>query len=236
MAEDARGAAAPPPIRRIGLLGGTFDPVHNGHLRTALEVVELLGLDALRLIPVNTPALRSQPVATPAQRLDMLRLATNDAAVLQVDDRELRRGGVSYSIDTLRELRLAIGDQDRLCMILGEDAFAGLERWKEWQRLLDYAHIAVLTRPGDTAAPGATLAGWTAEHLALDPEDALRSASRGRLLRLSLTQLAISSTQVRALLAAGRTPRYLLPEPVLDYIPVHGIYGAAPRATTGGLQ
>lgn len=236
MAEGARGAAAPLPIRRIGLLGGTFDPVHNGHLRTALEVVELLGLDALRLVPVNTPALRSQPAATPAQRLDMLRLATTDAAVLQVDDRELRRGGVSYSIDTLRELRLAIGDQDRLCMILGEDAFAGLERWKEWQRLLDYAHIAVLTRPGDTVAPGAALAGWTAEHLALDPEEALRSASRGRLLRLSLTQLAISSTQVRALLAAGRTPRYLLPEPVLDYIHAHGIYGAAPRATTGGLQ
>jgi len=234
VAEGLRGAAAPLVPRRIGLLGGTFDPVHHGHLRMALEAAELLGLDELRLVPVNMPALRAQPGATPEQRLDMLRLATAGIPGLTVDDRELRRGGVSYSIDTLREIRLDLGDLHRLCMIVGEDAFAGLERWKEWQRLLDYAHIVVLTRPGDTAAPGATLAAWTAEHLEADPAAALRAASRGRILRLALTQLAISSTHVRALLADGRNARFLLPEPVLEYIHAHRIYGAMSGAATGG--
>jgi nicotinate-nucleotide adenylyltransferase len=234
VAEGARGLAAPPAPRRIGLLGGTFDPVHYGHLRMALEVSELLGLDELRLVPVSTPALRAVPGATPEQRLEMLRLATTGVPGVIVDDRELRRGGVSYSIDTLREIRIDIGDQHRLCMIVGEDAFSGLERWKEWQRLLDYAHIAVLTRPGDTPSPGAALAAWTAEHLAADPVRALAEAGRGRILRLALTQLAISSTHVRALLAAGRSPRFLLPEPVLAFIREHRIYGADPGVATGG--
>ena len=234
MADRQRGSEAPRAPRRIGLLGGTFDPVHHGHLRMALESAELLGLDELRLVPVNVPALRTTPGATPAQRIEMLRLATRDVPGLVVDDRELRRGGVSYSIDTLREIRLETGDQDRLCMILGEDAFAGLERWKEWQRLLDYAHIVVLTRPGDTAAPGAALMGWAAAHLEADAGAALRQASRGRLLRLALTQLAISSTHVRALIGAGRNPRFLLPEPVLGYIHQHRIYGATPGTPTGG--
>ncbi len=234
MLESGRGTLASQPLRRIGVLGGTFDPVHHGHLRMALEAAELLGLDELRMIPVNTPALRTQPVAGPEHRLAMLRLATAGVPGLTVDDRELRRGGVSYSVDTLREIRLEAGDHHRLCMIVGEDAFAGLERWKEWPRLLDYAHVVVLTRPGDTSAPGPALAAWTAEHLAADSDVALQAASRGRILRLALTQLAISSTQLRALLAAGRNPRFLLPGPVLDYIHEHRIYGANPGADTGG--
>jgi nicotinate-nucleotide adenylyltransferase len=218
---------------RIGLLGGTFDPVHVGHLRTALEVAELLALDELRLVPVNTPALRAQPLASPGQRIEMLALAAAGSPVLAVDDRELRRGGVSYSIDTLRELRAGIGETDRLCLVVGEDAFAALDRWKEWQRLLDYAHIAVLTRPGDTAPPAPALAAWTAAHLALDAEAALAESSRGQVLRLALTQLEISSTQIRALLAAGRSPRFLLPDAVLDYIHRNRLYGAKPP---GGTQ
>ncbi|MFM7273064.1 MAG: nicotinate-nucleotide adenylyltransferase [Gammaproteobacteria bacterium] len=226
MAEAPRpGAAAPAP--RIGLLGGTFDPVHNGHLRTALEVVELLGLDELRLVPVNSPALRAEPSAPPPERLAMLALAVAGEPRLRVDDRELRRGGVSYSIDTLRELRHEIGDAPCLCMVVGEDAFSGLERWKEWQRLLDYAHIVVLTRPGYTATPCAALAGWTAEHLAGDPLATLATRGRGRILRLALTQLAISSTQVRGLLRDGRSARYLLPDDVLEHIRQTGLYGAA---------
>lgn len=230
MAEAPRPGGAP----RIGLLGGTFDPVHNGHLRTALELTERLGLDELRLVPVNSPALRAEPAAPPAERLAMLSLAVAGEPRLRVDDRELRRGGVSYSIDTLRELRHEIGDAACLCMVLGEDAFAGLERWKEWRLLLDYAHIAVLTRPGDTPAPGAALASWTAEHLAGDPAATLAARGRGRILRLAFTQLAISSTQVRSLLRAGRTPRYLLPDAVLEHIQRNGLYGSVPAAGTGG--
>lgn len=225
MADPQRGAAAPP--RRIGLFGGTFDPVHNGHLRTALDLVELLGLDELRLVPAATPALRGQPSATPDQRLEMLRLGAAGVPALCVDDRELRRGGVSYTVDTLRELRAELGDEARLCMVVGEDAFAGLERWKDWQRLLDYAHLAVLTRPGDTAAPGPALAAWTVEHLATDAASALAGASRGRVIRLGLTQLEISATRIRTLLAAGRSPRFLLPEGVLAFIQANGLYGAA---------
>lgn len=213
--------------RRIGMLGGTFDPVHNGHLRTALEVADLLGLSELRLVPVNAPALRARPVADAAQRLEMLRLAVGDTPPLRVDDRELRRGGVSYSIDTLRETRAEIGERDRLCMVIGEDAFSALDRWKDWQRLLDYAHLAVLTRPGDTPPPRPGVAGWAAEHLASDPERALREHSRGCLLRLAASQLEISSTRIRRLLAESRSPRYLLPDAVIDYIGRHRIYGAA---------
>lgn len=212
--------------RRIGILGGTFDPVHIGHLRTALEVAEMLALAELRLVPVNTPALRTQPLASPPQRTEMLALAAAGSPVLAVDDRELRRGGISYSIDTLRELRTEIGETDRLCLVVGEDAFASLDRWKEWQRLLDYAHIAVLTRPGDTKAPASALAAWTAAHLALDAEAALAESSRGQILRLALTQLEISSTQIRALLAAGRSARYLVPDALLDYIQRNRLYGA----------
>jgi nicotinate-nucleotide adenylyltransferase len=210
--------------RRIGLLGGTFDPVHNGHLRTALEAVELLGLDQVRLVPVNTPALRATPGATPAQRSAMLSIAAAGSPQLVVDERELTRGGVSYSIDSLRELRVELGEQDCICLIIGEDAYVQLERWKEWQRLLDYAHIVVLTRPGDTPEPAGALAAWTARHLAADPRAALLQKSRGNVLRLALTQLAISSTQVRELLANGRSPRFLVPEGVLDYIHATRIY------------
>ncbi len=234
MAERGAPAAVLRSPRRIGLFGGTFDPVHHGHLRMALEAVDALGLDELRLVPVNAPALRARPGASPEQRLTMLRLAAEGVPGLRVDDRELRRGGISYSIDTLREMRLELGDHDRLCMIVGEDAFAGLPRWKEWQRLLDYAHIAVLTRPGDTPAPTPELAAWTAEHLAADAEATLHAASRGCILRLALTPLAISSTQVRELLGAGRNPRFLLPGSVLGYIREHRIYGAATGAHTGG--
>jgi nicotinate-nucleotide adenylyltransferase len=208
------------------MLGGTFDPVHNGHLRMALEVLERLSLDALNLVPVCTPALRSAARATPAQRAEMLRIAIAPEPRLRVDERELARGGVSYTIDTLREMRHETGDADSLCLVVGEDAFAGLERWKEWRRLLDYAHIVVLTRPGDTPVPRGALAAWTEEHLAADPEQALSGASRGSILHIELTQLAISSTQVRALLADGRSPRYLVPDGVLDYIHEHRIYAA----------
>lgn len=217
--------------KRIGLLGGTFDPVHNGHLRTALEVLGALALDRLHLVPVNTPALRAPALATPAQRAEMLRIATAGETRIVVDERELRRGGVSYSVDTLRELRRETGEGDSLCLVLGEDAFAGLERWKEWQRLLDYAHLVVLTRPGDTPVPRGALAAWSEQHLAGDAAQALARASRGSLVRLELTQLAISSTQVRALLAAGRSPRYLLPDGVLEYIRLNGIYAAGAAGT-----
>ena len=215
------------PPRRVGVLGGTFDPVHNGHLRTALEIRERLALDELHLVPVHTPALRAQPGASAAQRSAMLSIAVEGSRHLLVDERELRRGGVSYTIDTVRELRAELGEHASLFVVVGEDAYAGFERWKEWQRLLDYAHVVVLTRPGDSPSPGAALCAWTAQHLAADPAAALEAECRGRVLRIALTQLAISSTSVRELVAAGRSPRFLLPDGVLEYIRRNRIYAGA---------
>ncbi len=137
--------------RRIGIFGGTFDPVHNGHLRTALEVAELLAFDELRLVPASVPPHRGAPLATAAERLRMLQLAADAHPGFVVDDRELVRGGASYTIDTLRSLRAELGETVRLCLIVGMDAFAAIDTWKEWRALGDHAHIVVVQRPG--AAP-----------------------------------------------------------------------------------
>ena len=213
--------------RRIGVFGGTFDPVHNGHLRTALELVGALQLDELRLIPCHTPALRTRPAATATQRLAMLRLALADCAPLQCDDREIRRGSTSYTIDTLRSLRAELGASARLCLIVGADAFAAFDSWKEWDRMVELAHIVVMERPGERPAQSPALARWVAARAAAD----IGQAPCGGSLSLQLTQLAISATHIRELLAQGRSPRYLLPEAVLDHIREHRIYTRAPAHT-----
>jgi nicotinate-nucleotide adenylyltransferase len=215
--------------RRIGIFGGTFDPVHNGHLRTALELVGALRLDELRLIPCHVPATRDLPAAGAEHRLAMLRLAVAGSPPLVCDEIEVRRGGVSYTIDTLRSVRGEIAENDRLCLVIGADAFAALERWKEWQELLDFAHIVVLERPGERPVPSAALARWVAAHRAEDVERTLERARDGAIFELQLTQLAISASHVRALLRAGKTPRFLLPDAVLDYIRRHRLYESTTR-------
>lgn len=137
----------------IGLLGGTFDPVHHGHLRIALEAKEALGLTEVRFIPCRQPPHRGDASATAQQRLDLLRLACGDMPGFAVDTRELERPGPSYMVDTLASLRAERGDEP-LCLILGWDAFLGLPGWHRWQNLLDYAHLAVVQRPGSTDRVG----------------------------------------------------------------------------------
>ncbi|MBP8927133.1 MAG: nicotinate-nucleotide adenylyltransferase [Pseudomonadales bacterium] len=219
--------------RRIGVFGGTFDPVHNGHLRTALELVGALQLDELRLIPCHTPALRTRPAATATQRLAMLRLALADCAPLQCDDREIRRGSTSYTIDTLRSLRAELGASARLCLIVGADAFAAFDSWKEWDRMVELAHIVVMERPGERPAQSPVLARWVAARAADDIERALGQAPCGGILSLQLTQLAISASHIRALLSAGYSPRFLLPDAVLDYIRRHHLYESATPGEQG---
>ncbi len=210
--------------RRIGIFGGTFDPVHNGHLRTALEVAELLALDELRLVPSNVPPHRETPVATGAERLRMLQLAADANPGFVVDDIELVRGGASYTIDTLRTVRASEGLHVRLCLVIGLDAFVHIDTWKEWRQLLDYAHIVVVQRPGAALGLTGEAVQWAQAHLATDPQDALGGAAHGSILRLGLTQLAVSATQIRELFATGRSPRYLLPDAVLDYARENRIY------------
>lgn len=211
-------------IRRIGIFGGTFDPVHNGHLRTALEVSELLALDELRLVPASVPPHRGAPVATVAERLRMLQLAADACPGFVVDDIELRRGGASYTIDTLRAVRAEAGADARLCLLIGLDAFARLDTWKEWQQLVDHAHIVVLQRPGAARDLAQAVAQWAATRLQPDPLAAFEAAPAGAIVHVELTQLAVSATQIRQLLGVGRSPRYLIPDAVLDYIRENRIY------------
>lgn len=211
--------ASPP----LGILGGTFDPVHHGHLRLARECLERLHLDEVRLVPVHTPPHRAAPAASPAQRLAMLELAVGAERGLTVDRRELDRGGSSYTVDTLEPLRREAGSRP-LCLIMGLDAFRGINRWRRWTALLDCAHIIVVDRPGNEPRfEEREIAELFARHAAAGAE-ALRAAPAGLILKLDAPLLDISASYIRELFAAGRDPRWLLPDGVIEYIRREGLY------------
>ncbi|MED5610689.1 nicotinate-nucleotide adenylyltransferase [Pseudomonas delhiensis] len=211
--------------RRIGLFGGTFDPVHIGHLRSALETAELLGLDELRLLPAARPPHRGAPQVSAQQRLAMVELAVAGVAPLTVDARELARDKPSYTIDTLESLRAELGSEVQLFLMVGWDAFCGLPGWHRWDELLQHCHMLVLQRPdADVEAPEA-LRDLLAARSVADP-NALSGAA-GQVTFIWQTPLAVSATQIRALLAQGRSPRFLVPDAVLNYIEAHGLYRAS---------
>ena len=198
--------------RAIAILGGTFDPVHNAHLRVAWEAAEALDAD-VRLMPAHVPPHRPAPVATAAQRVALLRAALAGQSRLQLDERELRRAAPSYTVVTLREMRAEFGPAQSLILLIGADAFAALPTWHEWRSLFDLAHIAVLTRPGHGAALPAEVDAQISARRATC--EALRSSTHGKVLELGVTALEISASSIRALLAAGREPRWLMPDAVL---------------------
>ena len=203
----------------IGVYGGTFNPVHFAHLRTALEVKELFALEQIRLIPCRMPAHRDEPDVNPEMRLAMLQMATADVPEFVVDRRELDRGGPSYMVDTLHSLR-AEYPHSSLILFIGADAFAGLERWHQWQHLFDYAHVVVMTRPGFVLPECST---FLRQRLSADQND-LQHQSAGRLFFQTVTALDISATEIRTLIRRGRDPRFLLPDSVLAYIRQHQLY------------
>lgn len=208
--------------RRIGILGGTFNPVHVAHLRGALEVAEQLALDELRLIPSARPPHRAAPQVTAEQRLAMVRLAVENEPRLAVDDRELRRNKPSFTIDTLESLRGELTADDQLFLLLGWDAFCGLPTWQRWQELLQHCHILVLQRPdADSEAPEA-LRDLLAARSVSDPQGLVGPS--GQIAFVWQTPLAVSATQIRHLLAEGRSVRFLVPDAVLAYIQTHGLY------------
>lgn len=211
----------------IGIFGGTFDPVHFGHLRPALEVARALGMAQVRFIPCFIPPHRDAPGATAAQRLRMLQLALDGVAEFSIDERELKRGGPSYMVDTLASLRQELGDEP-VALILGRDAFAGLASWHRWRAVLELAHIVVLERPGAALPQEGPVAGLLARHGVDDPA-ALHRCQAGRIWPQVVTQLDISATLVRRAVAAGAGCRFLTPEPVRDYIEAQGLY----LSTTG---
>jgi len=198
--------------RPLAILGGTFDPVHNAHLRVAWEAAEALDAE-VRLMPAHLPPHRAPPVASAAQRVALLEAALAGQSRLQLDARELRRDQPSYTIDTLRELRAEEGPDRPLILLVGADAFAELASWREWKGLFELAHFAVLTRPGHGGCRGELAAEIGARRVS-GPE-ALRAKPHGKVLGLEVTHLEISASMVRALLAAGREPRWLVPEPLL---------------------
>ncbi|MCW9058555.1 MAG: nicotinate-nucleotide adenylyltransferase [Gammaproteobacteria bacterium] len=215
----------------IGIFGGTFDPIHYAHLRTALEVQQQLELAELRFIPAAVPPHRSQPLANAQQRLDMVRLAIQDQPGMTVDGRELEREGPSYMVDTLASLRDELGEVP-LVLILGMDAMLGLPDWHQWTRLIELAHIVVMERPGAALPEQGELAELVRVHRC---EKIARLAQKpaGAVWFVSVSQLDISATDIRARLAAGASPRFLLPDAVLDYILDEGLYGVSGQLPGG---
>jgi nicotinate-nucleotide adenylyltransferase len=218
--------AAPVP-RPLAIFGGTFDPVHLGHLRAAWEAAELLDAE-VRLLPAHVPPHRAQPLASAAARVAMLRAALAGQDRLGLDLRELARPGPSYSVDTLAELRAEHGPRRPLLLLLGQDAFAGLPTWQRWTQLPDLAHIVVLTRPGGRPAWPDSLQRLWQQRVVAAPA-ALRGMPAGAMLELRVSALEISASQVRALLAAGREPRYLLPDALLADAALLAPYRMPPR-------
>ena len=212
-------------MQPIGLFGGTFDPIHYGHLRTAFELWQELRLAEIRFMPTGSPPHREQPYATPELRLAMVEAAVASQPAFVVDDREVRRTGVSYSVDTLTEVRKEFPDRS-LCLLLGMDAFLGRPNWHRWRELLDLAHIVVAHRPGWKAPTMGPLGEVMVDHGTGTIRDLHQNPS-GRVYVHAVTQLEISSTELRQLIIAGRDPQYLVPEEVRQIIQETRCY--APR-------
>ena len=210
----------------LGLFGGTFDPVHFGHLRLAEEAIGELGLGSVRWIPAGQPPHRGSPQLTGQQRLEMVLRSTAGNARFSVDASEVAAAAPSYTVHTLERLRGELGSDRSLVLLVGADAFAGLPTWHRWRDLFDLAHIAVSQRPGFPVEAGSLPPELAVEFAArrLAAVGGLKQAPAGGIATFTMTQLAISATRLRELLAAGKSVRYLLPDCVLDYINLNQLY------------
>jgi len=211
----------------VGIFGGTFDPIHFGHLRTAFELLQVLRLDEVRFVPAGRPPHREPPLCDAGRRLQMVRAATADQPGFVVDDRETRRDGPSYTVTTLRELREEWPGRP-VCLIVGMDAFLGLPAWHEWREILRLAHLVVAHRPGWSVPSDGLLGDLLAAQAARDIEE-LHGAEAGRILVQPVTQLEISSTDLREIIVSGRDPRYLLPDAVREVIRDTACYVHEPK-------
>lgn len=213
----------------IGILGGTFDPIHHGHLRIAQEALEQCELTQVRFVPCGTPPHRPAPTASAKARWEMVRLALNGHSDLLVDVREVFRTDPCYTVDTLTALRAELGAQQPLCLILGGDAFMNLHTWHEWKRLFELAHIVVLQRAGSqplgNAMNSADAALQTEYRARLAPGAlALHESPAGAVFVADMPALEISSTDIRRRCADGKNIRYLVPDAVANYIKTNSLY------------
>ena len=212
--------------KALGVMGGTFDPIHFGHLRLAEEARQALRLSQVRIIPAGRPPHRAQPCSSAEDRLAMARLALADLPQFALDDHEVRAELPSYTVPTLERLRGELGEDCPLVLVLGVDAFLGLPSWHRWREIFALAHVAVATRPGYTlnAAQLDEALRGEFERRACALSALPGQGAGGAITSFAMTPLAISATAIRALLARGESPRFLLPDAVLDYIHHHHLY------------
>lgn len=208
--------------RLIGLFGGTFDPVHIGHLRMALELKQRLGMDEMRLLPCHIPPHRQHPVASAEQRAAMVELAVADCPELSVDRLELGNPEPSYSLHTLTVLREQLGPEPALCLAMGMDSLAGLDSWYGWDDLLELAHITVATRPGWALPEAGVMGDYVARHRA--ERTALRERPGGAIVIEELSLLPISATDIREQIKRGESAQFLMPDAAWAHILRHSLY------------
>lgn len=212
-------------MRLIGILGGTFNPIHFGHLRMAQELAEALHFDEVRFIPSANPPHKTAPEVSAEQRAAMVQLAIAGNPIFKLDSRELARTGASYTIDTLISLREELGNDTSLCLIMGSDAFVKLETWHRWQELINFCHIILVQRPQlkPNAALPSDLEAFLQDHYSENADD-LFTKNAGFIHMQAITPLAISSTTIREMIKTEKSTTYLLPDNVLAYINQHKLY------------
>lgn len=203
----------------LGIYGGTFDPVHIGHLRTAIEVLENLELSELRFVPSASPPHKTGGVSPIGYRLEMLNLAIADGCIREfsVDGREALRQGPSYTVDTLMDLKMTDPDS-HLALIMGMDAWLSLHAWYRWEELFELAHIVVLNRPMAATEKIPEVLQKKMDACRTDQVAQLHSVQNGLLYFTEVTQLAISSSMIRKCLARGQSIRYLVPEVIRPHL------------------
>jgi nicotinate-nucleotide adenylyltransferase len=213
-------------LEPLVLLGGTFDPVHYGHLRCGEEARQALGVETVSLLPAGQPVHRATPRATAVQRLEMLRLAIEEFPHLNIDDREIRRDGPSYMVDTLKDIRQQ-WPQRPVTLLIGQDAVNRLDTWYQWVELFDLAHIVILTRPSSHAAYSQELSELIQSRQAQTATQLLTSPA-GNVLSLRVAAIDVSATMIKSIIRLGRSPKGMLPASVLTYIDENTLY--LPRA------
>jgi nicotinate-nucleotide adenylyltransferase len=208
--------------RLIGILGGTFDPVHCGHLHVANSLLTLLPLDEVRLLPCYQPVHRASPIASPEDRLAMLKLACAEMPNIVVDDHEIKRQGQSYMIDTLADIQRE-NPTDHLCLILGEDAFQSFDHWRQWRNIIDYCHLIIVNRPQGSPHYSADLLGFISQH-EVKEFAILQTTPAQKIFFCAIPPADISATQLRQQLLQRHFDIKLISQPVSEYIRQHRLY------------
>lgn len=213
-------------MKHIGLLGGTFNPIHFGHLRMAQELADALNLDEVRFIPAANPPHKITPTVSAQQRVAMVQLAIDDNPLFKLDARELERAGASYTIDTLISLREELGSKASLCLMMGSDAFTKLDSWHRWDELLNYCHIILVQRPNAKSEKlSDKMTAFLSQHYTENLDD-LAEKTAGYIHMQAITTQDISATHIREKLATGNSAKYLMPDTVLAYIQQQQLYKA----------